>query len=80
MNNSKNRWINIDNLINNSKNILLSTHVNPDGDGLGSQLALTNYLRKKNKKYKILNPSLVPNDLSYLNDYEKFHQYITYIS
>ncbi len=75
MNNSKNRWLKIDSLINDSNNILLSTHINPDGDGLGSQLALTNYLKKKNKNYKIFNPSLVPNDLSYLNDNEKFNQY-----
>ena len=74
-----NRWSEIDNLINHSQNILLSTHMNPDGDGLGSQLALSNYLNKKNKKYKIFNPSLVPNDLSYLNDYEKFNQYDNYI-
>ena len=71
----KNRWSKIDSLINSSKNILLSTHINPDGDGLGSQLALTNYLKIKNKNYKIFNPSLVPDDLSYLNDNEKFNLY-----
>ena len=33
MNNSKNRWLKIDSLINDSNNILLSTHINQDGDG-----------------------------------------------
>ena len=30
------------NIVNKSKRILLSTHVNPDGDGLGTELAFYN--------------------------------------
>lgn len=42
------------NIINNSSNILIITHVNPDGDTLGSASALKSYLCDINKKSDIL--------------------------
>lgn len=38
--------------INNSNHILLVSHEKPDGDTLGSSLALAHYLHHKNKKHK----------------------------
>ena len=35
-------------------NFLLSTHINPDGDGIGSILGLAGLLKRLNKKYSII--------------------------
>ncbi|HEU5179693.1 MAG TPA: bifunctional oligoribonuclease/PAP phosphatase NrnA [Candidatus Polarisedimenticolia bacterium] len=47
--------------------ILLTTHQNPDGDGLGSQVALTAYLRSIGKEVVILNPDPVPERYRFLD-------------
>ena len=44
-------------LIDNSKRIVLSTHVNPDGDGLGSELGFYYLLKDLNKDVRIINTS-----------------------
>lgn len=36
--------------------IVLTTHVQPDGDGIGSEVALARYLRVRGKEVTILNP------------------------
>lgn len=43
-----------------SKKILLSTHINPDGDGIGSGLALVNKLIKMGKKVDFINRDPLP--------------------
>ncbi|MEE9391368.1 MAG: bifunctional oligoribonuclease/PAP phosphatase NrnA [Planctomycetota bacterium] len=45
---------------------LFTTHMTPDGDGLGSQLALLRVLKRKGKSVRILNCSGVPEDLRFL--------------
>ncbi len=45
----------IDNKIKNSDSILLSTHENPDCDGLGSEIALYYYIKGLGKDCKIIN-------------------------
>ena len=37
-------------LINNATNIVVTAHKNPDGDAVGSALALYHYLKKQRKK------------------------------
>ena len=39
---------------------LLTTHINPDGDGLGSEVAVAEWLRAMGKSARVLNDSLVP--------------------
>ncbi|MEW6509399.1 MAG: bifunctional oligoribonuclease/PAP phosphatase NrnA [Bacteroidota bacterium] len=39
---------------------VLTTHINPDGDGLGSQLALAAWLRDRGKEVKVINHSPTP--------------------
>jgi phosphoesterase RecJ-like protein len=39
---------------------LLTTHLNPDGDGLGSEVAVAQWLRGMGKSARTLNDSLVP--------------------
>lgn len=42
------------------RKFLLTTHINPDGDGLGSEVAVAQWLRGLNKSVRVLNDSLVP--------------------
>lgn len=46
--------------------VVCTTHVTPDGDGLGSALALVRYLRSLGKTAVVLNCSSVPPDLRFL--------------
>ena len=48
-------WDQLTNVINDSNNILLSTHFNADGDGLGCEIAFYYYLKEKGKKCRIIN-------------------------
>jgi len=50
-----------------SKNsFVITTHVNPDGDAIGSEVALACFLRNKGKKVKIINQSETPDNLLFL--------------
>lgn len=53
-------------LINNSKNILITTHINPDGDSLGSSLALAMALAKLEKNVQIASSDPVVEMLKFL--------------
>ena len=44
----------------------ISTHVNPDGDAIGSELALFLFLKKLGKTVKIFNTDLVPKKYQFL--------------
>ena len=50
-------WKQLNSLIGESNLILLSTHVNSDADGLGSEIAMYYYLKSLGKECKIINPS-----------------------
>lgn len=47
-------------LIRQHENFLLTTHVMPDGDGLGSEMALHLYLKKMGKKSTVINTHPTP--------------------
>ena len=56
-NNSIIDWKQVDNVISSSNRILLTTHENPDGDGLGSEVAMYHHLcdeKKRRKNYQLL--------------------------
>ena len=53
-NNSVIDWKQVDNVISSSNRILLTTHENPDGDGLGSEVAMYHHLCDKKKDVKII--------------------------
>ncbi|NUO82536.1 bifunctional oligoribonuclease/PAP phosphatase NrnA [candidate division KSB1 bacterium] len=53
--------------INSGKNFIITTHVNPDGDGLGSEIALAHYLRQLGKRVQIFNHSLTPPNYEFLD-------------
>ena len=44
----------------------LTTHINPDGDALGSQLGLARFLRSRGKQVRIINHDPTPETLQFL--------------
>ena len=55
-----NIWDKLRNLIKDGQSILLSTHINADGDGLGSEIAFYYYLKSLDKDCRIINPTSLP--------------------
>lgn len=53
-------------LLDESKQISIIPHSGPDGDAIGSSLALYQYLKKKGKKAQIISPSAYPIFLKWL--------------
>jgi phosphoesterase RecJ-like protein len=43
-----------------NRRFLISTHVQPDGDGIGSEIALYHHLKKTGKEAWVINPSPTP--------------------
>ena len=60
-------WNSLNKIISSSKNIILSTHVNPDGDGIGSELGMYYYLKGIGKKCTIINVSKTPVFLDFID-------------
>ena len=52
-------------------NILITTHVNPDGDAIGSSLALYNFLIKLGHEVSIVVPNDYPNYLKWMKSDDK---------
>ena len=57
----------LEDILNQNDSFILTTHVNPDGDGLGSELALCRYLRSKGKHVEIINHSPTPSNYLWLD-------------
>lgn len=54
-------------LINNSKRVIITTHTNPDGDAIGSALGLYYYLKTIGKAAHVINDSVTPANLEFLD-------------
>jgi bifunctional oligoribonuclease and PAP phosphatase NrnA len=54
-------------LLNKYTSFILTTHVNPDGDGLGSQIALREYLKAEGKDVRCINHSPTPRHNKFLD-------------
>ena len=48
-------------------NIVITSHVSPDGDAIGSSLGLYHYLRKLGKQVTVVVPDMVPRNLHFLS-------------
>ncbi len=68
-------WDELANLIGDSNSILLSTHVNPDGDGLGSEIGFHNYLKSLGKDSRIINISETPEIFEILDPHGEIETY-----
>jgi bifunctional oligoribonuclease and PAP phosphatase NrnA len=53
-------------IIDSHTRFVLTTHINPDGDGLGTEVALAIYLKKQGKQATILNYSATPENYLFL--------------
>ncbi len=60
-------------LIANSKSILIATHLHPDGDAIGSSLALAEGLEQLGKQVEIICADPVPHNLQFLNNWQRVH-------
>ncbi|MCD4772200.1 MAG: bifunctional oligoribonuclease/PAP phosphatase NrnA [Bacteroidales bacterium] len=56
----------IANILETPKNIAITSHVNPDGDAIGSSLAMYHYLIKKGHTVNVIIPNGIPDFLSWL--------------
>ena len=54
-------------LLNKYTSFVLTTHINPDGDGLGSQIALHEYLKAAGKDVRCINHSSTPRHYKFLD-------------
>ncbi len=55
-----------------AKNIVLSTHANPDGDTLGSALGLYHFLKTLDIHATLVCPDVAPDFLSWMPSYDQF--------
>lgn len=53
-------------LLNAAKNIVITCHVSPDGDAIGSSLGLMHILRKLGKQANVITPDMLPVSLIFL--------------
>ncbi|MFC1618713.1 bifunctional oligoribonuclease/PAP phosphatase NrnA [Candidatus Neomarinimicrobiota bacterium] len=60
-------WKSLHEALQKAQRILLSTHENPDGDGIGSQLAFCEHLKSIGKECRILNCSELPSIYEFLD-------------
>ncbi|KPU43900.1 bifunctional oligoribonuclease and PAP phosphatase NrnA [Oxobacter pfennigii] len=58
-----------------NSNFALSAHINPDGDSLGSMLALYNVLKAMGKNVKVFAGDSLPSNYSYLPGYDSIVNY-----
>lgn len=49
------------------KNVVVVTHYSPDGDAIGSSLAMWEYLKKKGKQATVIVPNYFPDFLKWMN-------------
>lgn len=61
--------------LNEAKNLVISTHSNPDGDTIGSALGLYHFLKSKKIKASMICADNAPDFLSWMPDYNQFCTY-----
>lgn len=63
----KNYSLELDKIVGMSENIVIITHVNPDGDAIGSVTSMYHYLKGRGKEPIIIIPNKYPSFLSFLD-------------
>src|SRR5574344_522586 len=53
-------------LVDNAKNVIVMGHSGPDGDAMGSALALADWLRSGGRKVTVVMPNLYPDFLKWM--------------
>ncbi len=62
-------------ILDKNNSFLLTSHVNPDADAIGSEIALYQILKKLGKKAYIINHSEIPDNLLFLDDDKAVEKY-----
>lgn len=62
-------------IIESNNSFLLTTHVNPDADAIGSEIALYYLLKELNKEVFIINHNETPYNLKFLDEENKIEKY-----
>lgn len=60
-------WGRVRKIIEEGRSFLITSHVNPEGDAIGSEIALTRYLRQLSRSVRIVNPSPTPENCRFLD-------------
>jgi len=66
----------IKSLIQQNQNFIITTHVNPDGDALGSELAMATALEQLGKNAIIINHNITPNNYLWMDPENKIIHFI----
>jgi len=67
--------MNIEEILKKSKKIVITTHQSPDGDAIGSSLALFGYLAKKGFDVSVVVPDTFPKFLKWMEGTDNIHVY-----
>jgi phosphoesterase RecJ-like protein len=62
-------------IVSTQQSFVITTHINPDGDAIGSETALARYLWDKGKTVTIINQSETPDNLKFLLDIYRVEHY-----
>ena len=65
-------WRDIKSNIASHQNFILTTHVNPDGDGIGAACAMTEMLLQMGKKVRFVCDSPIPRKYAFLDFHKTF--------
>ena len=68
-------FIRLKDLIRTHKSFLITTHVNPDADAIGSEIAFQRLLSMLEKESKIINHSITPYNLQFLDSEKVIEKY-----
>jgi phosphoesterase RecJ-like protein len=62
-------------LLSSPKNILITSHANPDGDAIGSSLGLYHFLVQEGHRVNIILPTEMPDFFDFMSEYDKIWIY-----
>tara|TARA_B100001175_G_scaffold296881_1_gene286167 strand:- start:364 stop:1386 length:1023 start_codon:yes stop_codon:yes gene_type:complete len=74
-NNTPIDWNAVSKVIESANNLMLTTHENPDGDGLGAECGLYYHLKEQSKNVRIINYSPLPSQYEFLDEDKIFECY-----
>lgn len=68
-------WAPFSEIIAPCQRIVLTSHVRPDADAIGSEMGLCSFLEQLGKSVQIVNPSATPRKLSFLDPTNRIHHF-----
>jgi len=72
---TQNNWDQFLRFLSDKNRLLITTHLNPDGDALGSQIAVAAFCRYHGKKVKLINVDITPRFFRFLDQKNEIEQY-----